>query len=193
MANYLPLLLLGGGAVYLMTQGKKKKTDAKVNGKPKEKPPVLWVSDDCTKIKVLGYTPEELKVKAQDQEFIKQYKEDINKWSKEILDLEGWFQERPGITATDLDDLALEISMWRYPQCDFSEGMDLDTPAFNLYITTFAAVIAYAVKNRIVALKDVMDTLQEGIVESLGPMAPEGTTAVMQLPPQLEMMFAAAG
>lgn len=182
MANYLPLLLLGGGAAYLITQGK---------SKPSKKKQFLTVSDDCTDVRILGLTQEELKKKADDKKFVEKYKGSVETWSKETLDLKGWFDDRPGITVTDLDDLALEIAAWRYPQCNITEDVmgQIDSIPFSIFIAVYAAVVAYAVKNRIVKLSDIMDSLSEGVVAGLGPILPEGATGMRQLPPQLQMVL----
>lgn len=182
MPNYIPLLLLGGGAAYLMTQGK---------GKGAKQKQFLTVSDDCTDVKILGFTQEELKKKVDDKKFVEKYKGSVEKWSIETLDLQGWFEDRPGITATDLDDLALEIAKWRYPQCNITEDAlgQIDSIKFGIFVAVYAAVVVYAVKNRIVSMSDIMNSLGSGTIAGFGPIFPEGTTGATRLPPQLQMVL----
>lgn len=151
--------------------------------------PVIWVSDDCSDVKIFGLSPEKLKEKAQDESFKKKYKGAVEKWGREVLDLEGWFQDRPGITARDLDELAFEIVKWRYPQCGFGENMEIGSIPLNLYIIVYASVINYAIAHNIAPLKDIIDALQEGIVGAFGPLAPEGASASMTVPPGLQMVL----
>ena len=86
MANILPFIAIGAGIAYMTVGGKKKKAA-----------PAIWISDDCTEVKIMGMTPEKLAEKAGDKKLGKRFQSAIKVWSREVLDLEGWFQERPDL------------------------------------------------------------------------------------------------
>jgi len=177
MANLLPFLLVGGGIVYMTVGGKKKKA------------PFLWISDDCTEAKIMGLTPEQVVEKSGDERLSNKFRTAIQSWSRETLDLEGWFQNRPNLKPEDYDDFAMEIAIWRYPHCKISEDMEFNSMPFKIYMLVFAAVIAYAIENKILTTQQVVDMLKDGIISSLGPLIPDGVSAIRQIPPEIQMVL----
>lgn len=177
MANYLPLLLIGGGAAYMVVSGKKK-----------ARAPFLWVSDDCKEVKIFGLKPEQLEEKAQDETLKKKYKGSVQKWGREVLDLEGWFQNRPGIKVGELGEFAREITAWRYPQCDVGDDMQPGSAPFFVYVAVYAAVIEYVLANDIVSVKDALEDLRKGLLGDMVPL-PDGVSAAMVHPAAIRMVL----
>ena len=129
MANFLPFLLIGGAIAY-MTVGQKKNGNGKKNGEKKDEEkelPYLWISEDCSEVKVMGFSVDELAAKGEDPKFVAMADATGEAWGEEKLKLSEWFAKRPGIDGPGLEGLALEIAQWAYPRCKFTEE-DLKSP-----------------------------------------------------------------
>lgn len=181
--NVLPLLLLGGAAAYVMTSSKKKPA------------PFLWVSNDCSDLKIMGIPFSELEAKAKallseseqkQEEFKSKFDNGLLNFATKDLELGRWFKQEQGITIGDLDDLALAVAAWKYPNCNISEdNVEFGTVQFGIFVVTFSATVVYAITNNIFTAKDILDGLGE--MASLYGTFPEGATASVQLPMPLRM------
>ncbi len=123
MASIIPYILIGGAIAY-MTVGKKNGSGKKI-GKKEETPeetPYLWISDDCSEVKILGFDVDELVTKSDDPEFVAMATSTGKAWAVERLNLPEWFEKRPGVEGPALEGLTLEIADWAYPHCKFSEA-----------------------------------------------------------------------
>ena len=184
--NVLPLLLLGGAAAYMVTSGNKKKSVS-----------FIEVSNDCSSIKVMGLPFEELENKAktleesgteeEKQKFKSKFENSLKKFGTEDLELASWFKKYPITSVKDLDGLTMAISQWKYPQCNITDDIRAGTVAFKVFILTFTVVTFYAITNKILTTKDILDGLGD-FAGSFGTF-PEGTSASIQLPAPLRMVL----
>jgi hypothetical protein len=125
MASIIPYILIGGAIAY-MTVGRKsgngngKKNGLKENGE-EEETPYLWISEDCSEVKIMGFDVDELVAESDDPEFVAMATSAGKAWAVEKLKIPEWFEKRPGVEGPALEGLTLEIADWAYPHCEFSE------------------------------------------------------------------------